>query len=102
MKPNKELVLSVIASAISAMLAGAAQAQQHPEKPTYKYEKCYGVVKAGHNDCFLRAARAQGRRSKTTRMTPGSMSPPGRAIESSAAIWGQRRTEDVTVGETER
>jgi uncharacterized membrane protein len=42
---------SIIASAIVGLLA-AAQAQVHPEKPTYKYEKCYGVAKAGQNDCF--------------------------------------------------
>jgi len=24
-----------------------------PEKPTYKYEKCYGVARAGMNDCFF-------------------------------------------------
>ena len=43
---------ATIASAISMLLATAAGAQVHPEKPTWKYEKCYGVVKAGKNDCF--------------------------------------------------
>ena len=43
---------AIIVSAISALLATSAQGQVHPEKPTYKYEKCYGVVKAGKNDCF--------------------------------------------------
>lgn len=49
---------TVIATAITALLTQAlypsAQAArlQHPEKPTYKYEKCYGVAKAGQNDCF--------------------------------------------------
>lgn len=35
-------------------LATAAQAAplHHPEKPTYAYEKCYGIARAGHNDCF--------------------------------------------------
>jgi uncharacterized membrane protein len=41
-----------ILGAISALVTTGAMAQQHPEKPTYPYEKCYGVAVAGHNDCF--------------------------------------------------
>lgn len=41
-----------VASAISLLLAAGAGAQVHPEKPTWKYEKCYGIAKAGKNDCF--------------------------------------------------
>ena len=37
---------------IAALVSLAALAQQHPEKPTYAYEKCYGVAAAGKNDCF--------------------------------------------------
>ena len=48
---NERTILA-ITSAISLLLAASAQAQQHPEKPTYKYEKCYGVAKAGKNSCF--------------------------------------------------
>ena len=45
---------AAIATAAVSMLIGAtASAQVHPEKPTYKYEKCYGIVKAGMNDCFF-------------------------------------------------
>jgi uncharacterized membrane protein len=33
-------------------IASVAQGQVHPEKPTYKFEKCYGIAKAGKNDCF--------------------------------------------------
>jgi uncharacterized membrane protein len=43
---------AAIASAVSLAFAAAAQAQKHPERPTYKYEKCYGIAKAGQNDCF--------------------------------------------------
>ena len=43
---------STLVAAISLALAGLAQAQEHPEKPTYDYDKCYGIVKAGKNDCF--------------------------------------------------
>lgn len=41
------LILSV-----AAVVSATAFAQQHPEKPTYPYEKCYGVAAAGKNDCF--------------------------------------------------
>lgn len=46
------LTRTAIASAITTLVAMAAQAQVHPEKPTYEYEKCFGVAKTGKNDCF--------------------------------------------------
>jgi len=42
------------------------QAQRHPEKPTYKFEKCYGIAKAGTNDCFT-AKNACGATSEADR-----------------------------------
>lgn len=44
---------ALIVAAISAVMSNIAAAQVHPEKPTYKYEKCYGVARAGLNDCFF-------------------------------------------------
>jgi len=43
----------VVASAFAAALAapGLLMAQQQPEMPTFKAEKCYGIAKAGKNDC---------------------------------------------------
>lgn len=45
---------SLVASALAAAVAGsafvAAQAAPAPE-PTFKAEKCYGIAKAGKNDC---------------------------------------------------
>jgi uncharacterized membrane protein len=43
----------LLAAAVAAFISGSAAAQVHPEKPTYKYEKCYGVARAGQNDCFF-------------------------------------------------
>jgi uncharacterized membrane protein len=43
----------IIASAIAAAVAGTAlvaQAGPAPE-PSFKAEKCYGIAKAGKNDC---------------------------------------------------
>ncbi|HET8698318.1 MAG TPA: DUF2282 domain-containing protein [Gammaproteobacteria bacterium] len=48
---NKRLI---VASALAAAIAGPAlvpaRAQPAPE-PTFKAEKCYGIAKAGKNDC---------------------------------------------------
>ncbi|HXV23909.1 MAG TPA: DUF2282 domain-containing protein [Alphaproteobacteria bacterium] len=46
-------VSMLAASALVAALAvpAAASAQTPVEAPTFKAEKCYGVVKAGKNDC---------------------------------------------------
>lgn len=49
---TKTLTL-LVSSAVASLLVQPAQAQNHPEKPTYKYEKCYGVARAGLNDCFF-------------------------------------------------
>jgi uncharacterized membrane protein len=43
-------IATVTAAALAAMLtAGVAQAG--PVKPQPNKEKCYGIAKAGHNDC---------------------------------------------------
>jgi len=52
---NKTMIggASTAITALAALLANDVQAQVHPEKPTYKYEKCYGIARAGQNDCFF-------------------------------------------------
>ena len=52
MKSSNERLLSAAVVSALSLLAMNAQAQTHPERPTYNYEKCYGVAKAGVNDCF--------------------------------------------------
>lgn len=42
---------ALAAFALSALVAGAAQAQSAPAKSPAATEKCYGVSKAGKNDC---------------------------------------------------
>lgn len=51
---------ALISSAFAALIAGNASAQVHPEKAAYPYEKCYGVSKAGMNDCFTAANSCAG------------------------------------------
>jgi len=84
---------ALITSAVATLLTGAlAQAQVHPEKPTYKYEKCYGVVKAGQNDCFFAGNSCAGTstadrdpaawiytpKGTCERIVGGTREPPGR------------------------
>jgi uncharacterized membrane protein len=46
---NKLLIASALAAAIALPIA-SAQAGPTPE-PSYASEKCYGIAKAGANDC---------------------------------------------------
>ena len=52
-----------VASALAAALALplVAQAQSGPAPvPTFEFEKCYGVAKAGSNDCQTAASSCAG------------------------------------------
>ena len=45
----------ITSTSLLAAVAGAAlyaEAQVNVPKPRYPYEKCYGIAKAGENDCF--------------------------------------------------
>lgn len=59
---SRMLVATAIGSLLSlvSVPALAAPTLNHPEKPTYKYEKCYGVAKAGRNDCFTSSSSCAG------------------------------------------
>ncbi len=53
MKSAKAIVHSAVAGAATLAVLGvisSAQAQPAP-KPSFAFEKCYGVAKAGKNDC---------------------------------------------------
>ena len=44
--------LAIATAVAGAIAAGTAAAQSGPApKPDFKFEKCYGVAKAGKNDC---------------------------------------------------
>jgi uncharacterized membrane protein len=53
---HKPKIISLITgtSLVAAVTAAAIHvgAQVNVPKPTYPYEKCYGIAKAGENDCF--------------------------------------------------
>jgi uncharacterized membrane protein len=48
MNPSNKLIASAVAGLVAAGLAGGALAQ---DKSAPAQEKCYGVAKAGQNDC---------------------------------------------------
>jgi uncharacterized membrane protein len=49
-KTAQLLVASAVAAALAMPLASSAQGGPAP-KPKFQAEKCYGIVKAGKNDC---------------------------------------------------
>lgn len=62
MNTTNVLVASAVAAAIS-LAAGFASAGP-AETPKYQSEKCYGVVKAGKNDCQTAASSCAGTSKK--------------------------------------
>ncbi len=49
---NTRMIVSSAMAALAALAAGAVVAQSGPaEKPDFTFEKCFGVSKAGLNDC---------------------------------------------------
>jgi uncharacterized membrane protein len=52
MKGNCKLVAASIAIAVGIAFQAIAEAQTNIPMPTYKYEKCFGIVRGGQNDCF--------------------------------------------------
>jgi uncharacterized membrane protein len=58
MKGNTTVIL---ASAIAAALSLAVQASAGPAPaPKFEAEKCYGIAKAGHNDCETMSSSCAG------------------------------------------
>jgi uncharacterized membrane protein len=51
-KTNLAKIITVAGLAAATAAASQASAQVNVPKPSYKFEKCYGVAKAGQNDCF--------------------------------------------------
>ncbi len=56
----------VFAAALAAAVAGPAilSAQKPAEAPSFKAEKCYGIAKAGKNDCASTGNNSCGGTSK--------------------------------------
>jgi uncharacterized membrane protein len=63
MKRNSKLVGASLAIAVAVAFVECAEAQTNIPKPTYKYEKCFGIVRGGQNDCFS-PANSCGKTSK--------------------------------------
>jgi uncharacterized membrane protein len=62
---SKTLVHSTLASILTlGLLAAAGQANSQPVPEQKGAEKCYGIVKAGKNDCQTSAHACAGQASK--------------------------------------
>ena len=63
MKGNSKLAGACLAMAVAVLFLEDAKAQTNIPRPTYKYEKCFGIVRGGQNDCFS-PANSCGKTSK--------------------------------------
>jgi len=73
MSSRKTLLQSAIAGVVALGIAQAAQAQdKSPEK-----EKCYGVAKAGQNDCGTARHSCAGKATKDNAPDEWKMVPKG-------------------------
>ena len=52
MKRNFKLIGASLAVAVGVAFHAMVDAQTNIPRPTYKYEKCFGIVRGGQNDCF--------------------------------------------------
>jgi uncharacterized membrane protein len=52
MKRSSKLAGAGLAIAVAVAFQAMAEAQTNIPRPTYKYEKCFGIVRGGQNDCF--------------------------------------------------
>ncbi len=73
MKPSRVLIASAIASLAAATLPGAAQA----EDKAAPQEKCYGVAKAGQNDCGTARHSCAGKATRDRDPSDWKMVPKG-------------------------
>lgn len=48
---TKQAIHTIIAGAFATTMGTAAAFAEHHEEVSAEKEKCYGVAKAGHNDC---------------------------------------------------
>jgi uncharacterized membrane protein len=59
MNTARVLIASAVAAALSITVTAGAQGGPAP-KPKYDFEKCYGIAKAGKNDCETRSSSCAG------------------------------------------
>jgi uncharacterized membrane protein len=52
MKGSSKIIAASIAIAVGVAFHENAKAQTNVPRPTYKYEKCFGIVRGGQNDRF--------------------------------------------------
>jgi uncharacterized membrane protein len=52
MKVDRVFIATGVATALAILATTPTQAQTNIPKPSYKFEKCFGIAKAGKNDCF--------------------------------------------------
>ena len=99
MKASTMALASALVGSVAMSAVAVAQTGPAP-KPEYKFEKCYGVVKAGKNDCQTMGSSCAGTSKRDASTIPGSTFRPAPATSSSAAAWNRRSRNPGRVGAT--
>jgi uncharacterized membrane protein len=64
MSTKNRILQSALASLVAIGLAQSASAQAHDGQATKETEKCYGIAKAGQNDCGTARHTCAGKATK--------------------------------------
>jgi uncharacterized membrane protein len=80
MKKIKGIVISAITALLTIAISEAALAAAHPDK-TQTMEKCYGIVKAGLNDCATATQSCAGSATKDSQPDAFIFVPKGLCVK---------------------
>jgi uncharacterized membrane protein len=82
---------ALVASALMAVAVPAIANAQEAPKPTYKAEKCYGVAKAGGNDCQTAASSCAGTSKRDNQPDAWIYLPAGTCAKIVGGVAKQRK-----------
>lgn len=84
MESRVQIACAGLAGLLALAAAAPSQAQVFPEKPSYKFEKCYGVAKAGQNDCTTALHSCGGTSTKDNELNDWIYTPKGTCLKLSS------------------
>ena len=88
---NTKLLVGSALAAMASLAASATIAQSEPAaQPEYSFEKCFGVVKAGNNDCQTTTHSCAGTSTADNQGDAWVYPPPAPAPRSPAAASNRR------------
>ena len=97
MKTAQLLIASAVAAALAMPLASSAQSGPAP-KPKFQAEKCYGIVKAGKNDCQTANSSCAGTSKRDNQGDAWIYMPAGSCEKLVGKPAGQRALKRCAIG----